>query len=208
MMVKTGARVERLTALLRKHGFSVATKKPSAPRISDLRDGDAARIRDFYRELGGTLENPALRPGSWDLAFTNGLVVELDEELHFNRYRHITLDARLPWSAEYAAYSADFENECLRAGRWGLRWTSPSTERMFGPPDPPGTFGTHGAPRWKQRALYDAMKDAAPHRGLVRLSTHDRLGATSLAAILSGGAEYDPALLAELLEKRVSSPLD
>jgi hypothetical protein len=30
---------------------------------------------------------PPLRPGAWDLVFADGLVVELDEELHFNRYR-------------------------------------------------------------------------------------------------------------------------
>jgi hypothetical protein len=43
-------------------------------------------------------------------------------------------------------------------------------ERLFGRADPDGVFGVHGAPRWKQRALYDPMKDAAAAVGQVRLA--------------------------------------
>ena len=35
--------------------------------------------------------SPRFRPGRWDLVFEEDLVVELDEELHFNRYRASTL---------------------------------------------------------------------------------------------------------------------
>ena len=102
-----------------------------------------------------------LRPGPWDLAFEGNLFVELDEELHFNRYRSVTLEpawaVELPWRRDYMSFSVEHEPACLAAARWGKRWTNPSCERIFGPADPPGTFGVVGAPRWKQRALYDAM---------------------------------------------------
>jgi len=46
---------------------------------------------------------PTFRPGGWDLPFRGPLLVELDEELHFNCYRATTLEASweadLPWTA-------------------------------------------------------------------------------------------------------------
>lgn len=36
----------------------------------------------------------ALRPDAWDLAFRDGIVAELDEDVHFNRYRARTLEER------------------------------------------------------------------------------------------------------------------
>lgn len=78
--------------------------------------------------------------GAWDLAFTGGLVVEFDEELHFNRYRAQTLLAfrasALPWQADYLDYCTRFEQQCLIAGRWGRRWTTRPCEAIFGPPVP------------------------------------------------------------------------
>jgi len=56
-------------------------------------------IDKLYQALGGM--EPTLRPGSWDLAARTEtgevIVIGLDEELHFNRYRRQTLSA--PWYA-------------------------------------------------------------------------------------------------------------
>lgn len=56
----------------------------------------------LYRDFGGLQDAPSFRPGPWDLAFEGGLVVELDEELHFNQYRGATLETswadELPWT--------------------------------------------------------------------------------------------------------------
>ena len=115
-----------------------------------------------HATLGGRDESPQLRPGSWDLAFDGELLIELDEELHFNRYRSVTLrrdwTTALPWRNDYLRYCRDREVDCLAAGSWGKRWSNPSCEAMFGPGDPSGVFRQGGAPRWKQRALYDAIK--------------------------------------------------
>jgi len=74
-----------------------------------------------YRSLGGAQAEPVLRPGAWDLAFTNGMVIELDEELHFNRHRALALSPEVPWADDYLRFSLTHESNCLQAGRWGLR---------------------------------------------------------------------------------------
>ena len=163
---------------------------------------------DLYRALGGILDAPKLAPGSWDLAYADGLLVELDEDMHFNRYRGITLDcpwaSQLPWSDPYRRYVVEGEG---RAGRGGKRWTNSSAEKMFGPADPDGVFEVNGAPRWKQRAIYDAMKDAAAAMGqvkLARLSIYDSVEGHLLNDVLYGRIEVDPRGVEELVVQRTN----
>lgn len=150
-----------------------------------------------------------LAPGPWDLAYRDGLLVELDEELHFHRYRLITLakpwTASLRWTVPYRRYAVEREH---RAGTGGRRWTSPSAERMFGAPDPDGNFDAAGAPRWKQRALYDAMKDAAAAGGQVRLarvSIYDHVDGVALNDVLYGRARVPASAVAEFVNYRSTS---
>ncbi|HDH24818.1 MAG TPA: hypothetical protein ENH00_01315 [Actinobacteria bacterium] len=167
----------------------------------------------MYRDLGGRAEAPSLRPGTWDLVFGGGLVIELDEELHFNRYRGLSLSVDwtkgLPWATDYLNYCAEYEDTCLADGRWGKRWTNPSCEKLFGPAGTPGSFSAGGAPRWKQRALYDAIKDAFALAGmgvrLARLAVYDRCDGIALGAILAGSERVDPDALASLVKERTTS---
>lgn len=182
---------------------------PTLPRWPGQPNGTGDRASDLYRKLGGVQTQPRLAPGKWDLAFAD-LVVELDEELHFNRYRCATLSDEwtkaLPWSADYRRFSAEYEGECIRAGSWGKRWTTDSAEAQFGPASEPKDLPRHGAPRWKQRALYDSMKDALADSGavrLARLSVHDVVGSVTLDTILNGRAECDLDALAKLIERRI-----
>jgi hypothetical protein len=120
-----------------------------------------------YQELGGILQAYPLNIRSWDLE-VNGVAVELDEELHFNRYRAISLQSPLykllPHFGlqEYRSYCELYENECLRAGSYGKKWASPSTEVQFGHAGQPRDLAGNGSPRWKQRAFYDFVKDLSP----------------------------------------------
>lgn len=208
-MVRTGRRAEALAELLSDAGFAVIPARPAAPRLDSLSSSIRDDLLDLYAALGGRPGGPALRPGTWDLALASGTVVELDEELHFNRYRALTLDrpwyARLPWRDDYLAMCRAHEYECVSAGSWGKRWTNPSCEAMFGPPGPAGDVGA-GAPRWKQRALYDAIKDAQAADGsgppLVRLSVHDTVGGAALGAALEGRAAADLVALRGLVDRR------
>jgi len=150
------------------------------------------------------------RPGSWDLSY-DGLVVELDEELHFNRYRARTLEAswtlRLPWRQNFLTYCAAHVAECFAAGQWGRRWTNDSATKMFSGGSP-GELGGSGAPRWKQRALYDAIKDTLPLLdnpvALARVATHDDVGNTTLGAVLDGFAPGNSAAVRALVDARTA----
>lgn len=66
------------------------------------------------------------------------------------------------------------------------------------------TIQSLGAPRWKQRALYDAMKDAfalgsTEHR-LARLSVYDQVEGIEIGALLDGQAVVDIDALVALLQ--------
>ena len=204
-MVRTGARTEVLRDLLIAAGLEPATVAPPRPTGKGLGD----ELLELYRRLGGRQSSPMLRPGGWDLAFKGPLVVELDEELHFNRYRAVTLETSwsfgLPWREDYMRYCTEREAECLAAGRWGKRWTNESCERMF-TGGPPGDLGGAGAPRWKQRALYDAVKDSAVSTRspvmLARLSIYDRVADGMLGDALSQRTRTSVDDVAALLKRR------
>ncbi|WP_200962728.1 hypothetical protein [Terrabacter sp. Soil810] len=185
---------------------------PGAPRLRDLDADVTAMLLDLYRHLGGRREDPDLRPGSWDLS-ANGVLIELDEELHFNRYRETTLRQTwaqsLPWNRPYLEFCQSRESECLRAATWGKRWTSESSANMFGDAAPPGDLlSAAGSPRWKQRALYDAIKDAVAAHGagtkVARLSVYDEVSGQSLGNVLTGSARCQIEDLLALVDARTA----
>lgn len=189
-MPRTGARLSQLAVLLTAAGFR-PIPSPSHGGFRSLGAAYQRAVADLYAQLDGRPERlPMARPGGWDLAFEDGLIVELDEEQHFNRYRAETLESpetwNLPWSSPYRAYSSRFEDACLK-GATGLKfWTSPSSEAFFGPSSAPGDLRPPGSARWKQRAFYDAMKDLADGRVLARVSVHDEVNGVRLERILRG----------------------
>lgn len=208
-MVRTGNRASVLLQAMLTLGYKAASA-PAVPRWPGPEDQESARTIVTYRTLGGIQTEPRLAPGKWDLSF-HDLVVELDEELHFNRYRLVTLSQgwseALPWAAGYQAFSLDHEGACVLAGSWGKRWTTASTEAQFGPAGAPKDLSGAGAPRWKQRALYDSMKDGLAARGavrLARLSVHDMVGGVTLDTILSQRVECDLMMLGDLIHSRTS----
>jgi hypothetical protein len=91
-MVRTGARALKLRTLLAESGLEPTPAAPPAPRLETLQSEYADEILSLFGALGGGAVSPSLRPGQWDLAFEGDLVVELDDELHFNRYRRLTLE--------------------------------------------------------------------------------------------------------------------
>ncbi|WP_022908562.1 DUF7255 family protein [Curtobacterium sp. B18] len=203
-MTKTGARVTALDRLLQGAGFP-SRPAERGPRLSELAQAQRTAIGGLYRSLGGILDEPELRPGGWDLAY-DGIRVELDEEMHFNRYRAVTLGvdpiASAPWAGAYDDYCRAHER---RSGTGGRRWSSPSAERMFGAAAPQWTFEGGGAPRWKQRALYDAMKDVAAAAGAIRLSrvsVYDVIDGVRLEDLLRGRAVVPPSVVRTFVESR------
>jgi hypothetical protein len=79
---------------------------------------------------------------------------------------------------------------------------------MFGTPGHVGELDGAGAPRWKQRALFEAMKDVAPtiHAGLrmARFSVYDVVGGVRLWDVLAGRAVAAPGAMRALIEARTT----
>jgi hypothetical protein len=207
-MGRVGGRAHALAVLLTRAGL-IQVEPASVQRLRELPKDRVEAIRDLYDALGGVSDRfDALRPGSWDLAFSRGLVVELDEEQHFNRYRLHTLTGAwangMPWTADYIDYCERFEADCLRFGKGQGRWRNHSSERFFGVGAEPGNFQDVGSPRWRQRALYDAFKDAVPGVRLARISVHDRVGDLSLDSILRSTDETHAGAVLDLVRTRTT----
>src|SRR5690242_6391587 len=207
-----GTRQDALAQILVEAGYQPASPRSMRPHRQGLRRQDQKEILRLYRELGGILDAPRLRPGPWDCVLEGGLIVELDESQHFNRYRRKTLEPewaqKLPWSEAYTRYCTQFESACASERGWGSYWTSVATERMFGPAGPPRLLDGAGAPRWKQRALYDAIRDiAAVSSGvrLARLAVYDVVGGVSLAEVLDG-KPVDRDALRAFIDERTATP--
>lgn len=79
---------------------------------------------------------------------------------------------------------------------------------MFGSGAPAGELEAEGgALRWKQRALYDAIKDAAAMQRdlrVARLSVYDDVSGVLLGAALEGRQVIDVDKLLALLADRTS----
>jgi hypothetical protein len=67
-----------------------------------------------------------------------------------------------------------------------------------------------GAPRWKQRAFYDALKDTAPTAGLelavAHVAIYDTVQAQLLDDILEERGSVDPAAVLTLVCDRAVQP--
>lgn len=210
-----GKREDQFNKSLAAAGYEVldaaARKGEGTARTHDLPATVRAEMVNLYRELGGVLDIQDFKSGKWDIVCKGGLTFEVDEDLHFNEYRAATFrpswTSQLPWRESYLAYSARFREKCLSAGGYGGKWQNPSTDKMFGGSDPTKTFTNLGSSRWKQRALYDTVKDAyaifTMGTSLVRISIHDEIDGVNVGLALNKGHQLNPDGLRALIEKRV-----
>ena len=205
---------DMLGNLLRQIG-SVESKCLNKPSKNDVeRSPYGEEIEKYYQLLGGIQSGFPLNLRDWDLEFDN-IAIELDEQLHFNRYRSVTLESNVyrdlptfPLDA-YRTYCAQYEPRCLQAGGYGGKWTNGSCERQFGLGSPPKNLSGNGAPRWKQRAFYDFVKDLSPlviDVPIVRLAIWDSVndaGATrSVEDVLLAPSDTSAKALADLIRQR------
>lgn len=91
--------------------------------------------------------------GKWDI-ITEKYIIELDEQLHFNDYRLITLNSPLYNEIKsfpleiYKDYCARYKENCLKAGSHGGKWSNVSCEKMFGLAQRKGLLNGNGSPRF------------------------------------------------------------
>jgi hypothetical protein len=183
-----GKDFDGLCTILRAAGHVVTAAgiRAPRPRVHDLPPAAQKDVAESYSRLGGVRPPVDLKPGPWDLQ-VDDVLVELDEELHFNRYRSDTLTAvsygqlpRFPLDL-YREFCSDREPDCLKHGGGQGRWVNDSTERHFGASGPRGDLKGRGSSRWKQRATYDLIKD------LTQLDpTHPRVARIAIWDVLPG----------------------
>ena len=122
-------------------------------------------IKRIYSKLGGKLGNFPLRIGNFDIKFGRNNYLELDEQLHFNRYRLITFNSKIYSNCKiflvgsYKKWCDEKEIICLKSGRSGGKWKNKSSEKQFPNSSENGDLNGNGSSRWKQRAFYDFLKD-------------------------------------------------
>lgn len=120
-------------------------------------------VLDVYKCLGGILPDIPCNLNKGDIELPD-IIVELDEEQHFNRYRLVTLESpiynelkKFPID-EYKLICKEHERACRTNGKF---WTNNPCEIQFGNAGERGILDGLGAPRWKQRAFYDFLKDVS-----------------------------------------------
>ena len=154
---------------------------PSQAEVAESPYG--SEVLRVYQQLGGIQKDIPLRLLKWDIELED-VAVELDEDLHFNRYRRVTLQSSIYGELAgfplklWQAYCENHEADCLKAGSYGNKWTTKNCERQFGPTGDYRDLEGNGAPRWKQRAFYDFVKDITPlilGVDVVRISIWDQL---------------------------------
>jgi hypothetical protein len=163
-----GDRQDKLVSLLSLTNAQLSSGSLPYPSYLDI---SSSKFKDeimrVYSALGGIMCNFPLNLRKWDIE-ADGIAVELDEDLHFNRYRRLTLHSKiydgLPCfpRSEYMSYCSGHESDCLKAGSYGGKWTNNSCEAQFGEAATKGDLTGNGSPRWKQRAFYDFAKDLTP----------------------------------------------
>jgi hypothetical protein len=134
-------------------------------QVNDTSLKNLDHIKKIYTELGGCSNKIPLRIGNFDIKLQNDHYLELDEQLHFNRYRLITLKSDIYLNCK--SFNVDFykkscqihEIDCLNSGGYGGKWKNDSTEKLFLKSSPNKDLNGNGSSRWKQRAFYDFIKD-------------------------------------------------
>ncbi|MDE5880782.1 MAG: hypothetical protein K2H60_03550 [Muribaculaceae bacterium] len=174
-----------------------------------LESGLYEEICNVYKSLGGLLEVPPFNVGDWDINLEK-VIIECDEENHFNRYRLKTLESSIYDSdsnfniQNYKKYCKGYEKRCRTDGKYG---TSSGSEKQFGECDLDGELNSLEHSRWKQRAFYDYLRDVySKITGVpvIRISIYDDFKFNSVGQLLK---DSDTSKTRELVRSRVEEAL-
>lgn len=200
---------------LRKAG-PITLRTLDLPTQESLAASDLApAVLEIYKQLGGVHDEPQFKIRNWDLEY-EGIAIELDEYLSFNRYRLLSLNSpaykQLPLfpMEAYKQYCAEHEGLCLKSASTHDKWSTEASEMHFGPAAPAGELDNElGASRWRQRAFYDFVKDLSPllcNVQVVRLSIWDEVKegnrSRPLLDVLKTPLGESPEAIANLIDAR------
>ncbi|MEH0153817.1 hypothetical protein V6R21_06695 [Limibacter armeniacum] len=170
----------------------------------------------IYESLGGKGDLSRLKAPDWHIELDGNIVLQLDEQLHFNRFRNLTLRSAIyredqGFSVQkFRTYSRKKEDECLKTGTQAKYWTTPFAEKHFGEGARQGDLKGGGAPAWKLLAFLDYWQDltaALKPVKVIRISIWDELmlggKLVSINDILTNPAEKEAEALVSYLKRRV-----
>lgn len=173
------------------------------------------QLQQVYESLGGIGARPCIEIKGYQMTFGK-FVVELDDQLHFNKYRLITLRNDIYEQLhgidvnKFRMYCRKFEKECLKSGTSKGIWTNNQAEKCFGPAETPGDLGLNGASGWKLFAYQQFVKDlfAARHKvRLLRLSIWDEImfnrQLIKLNDLLLNPGKEEAELLLKFIERKI-----
>ena len=167
----------------------VSYAKLTLPELAKA--GLVNEIQRVYKEVGGVCESFPTNY-RWDIPCKD-FILELDEELHFNRYRLTTLNSSIYKDyhffsvKNYKDYCRKYEHRCLKVGSWGQKWKSESSDKQFLQSGLKGDLNENGSSRWRQRAFYDYLKDInslVRNIKVIRISIYDKFHNEALKDIL------------------------
>lgn len=208
-------RMQKRLAEIVASKYQLYHRFPNVAALSTSAYSDA--VKKTFQDLDGNFANYSTKIGSYDIS-TENYDIELDEYLHFNRYRQITMNSpiytllqQFPIDLYRAWCKPENENEtkCLCTGSHAKRWSTSSSDRQFGISNDPGNLLNHGSSRWKQRAFNDYRKDVLSlviNRPLVRISVYDKIGDYTVEQVLdsSNYIDFAPQVIA-FVESRLPS---
>lgn len=146
-------------------------------------------LAEIYEDLGGVGNIPLLEKLKFDFKIGRDLFV-YDDELHFNRYRLITLRSDLYTELNFSFSDMQkrlcrtYEKDCLKVGLQLRIWNgAPIAKHCFGEASEPGDFSGNGAIGWKLTAYNDAQFDLQ-----TRIHGYKLFRITPFETLMTGGS--------------------
>lgn len=205
--------------LLTTNGYKVDTILKRIEPGDIKKAGKEKFAKEVYQELGGIQENFPAQDKIRTFIEPN-IMLLIDEDLHFNRYRSLTLKSEIYRSLpdfpleNYRRYCRSYEKECIKAGLKAGTWSNKESDYYFGPSSSPGDFFRNGSGGWKLNAFKDYLEDLYwPSAGykLLRFAVYDHIMADGklvrIDSILERPAHPLQQHLLKFLERRINSLL-
>jgi hypothetical protein len=129
---------------------------------------------EIYKDLGG--HGPAATLSfEYHLLGNPGVLISLDEELQFHRYRletlkHTFYETHSNFSvSDYKRFAHNHEKDALKKGLQNGFWSHKEAEKHFGNSSEPGDFYANGSPGWKWEALKATVLDLYCEQAKIKL---------------------------------------
>ncbi len=146
-------------------------------------------LEEIYTGLGGMGKFPLLEKLRFDFKIQRNLFL-YDDELHFNRYRLMSLKSDFYKDFNFAFAEAQkrlcrtYEKDCLKVGLQERIWYGPPVaSRSFGAASYPGDFSGNGSSGWKLSAYNDAQHDLQ-----TRVHGYKLIRITPYETLMTGGS--------------------